>query len=99
MIFPTINSLTKGKFNRYQLALAAAKCARIITDEYIAQRREADKACTGNKEVDRANAEQIVNSDYRDKKAVKLAIDKIASGEYVIVERNEDGSFNVGEKK
>ena len=99
MIFPTINSLTKGKFNRYQLALAAAKCARIITDEYIAQRREADKASTGNKDVDRANAEQIVNSDYRDKKAVKLAIDKIASGEYVIVERNEDGTFNVGEKK
>ncbi|MBO4321444.1 MAG: DNA-directed RNA polymerase subunit omega [Clostridia bacterium] len=99
MIYPTINSLTKGKFNRYQLALAAAKCARLITDEYVEQRRRADKASTGNKDVDRANAEAIVNPEYRDKKAVKLAIDKIYSGEYVIVERKDDGSFTTGEKQ
>ena len=71
MIYPTINSLTKGKFNRYQLAIAASKCARMITDEYIAQRHEADKISTGNKEIDRANAEAIVNREYRDVKAVK----------------------------
>ncbi|MCQ2428240.1 MAG: hypothetical protein MJ137_07575 [Clostridia bacterium] len=86
MIFPTISNLTKDQFNRYQLAIATAKCARIITDEYVEQRREADKNTTGNRDVDRANAEAIVNSDYRDKKAVKLAIDKIYAGEYEIVE-------------
>jgi len=91
MIFPTINSLTNnGEFNRYQLAIAAAKCARIITDEYVEQRREADKTSTGNRDIDRANAEAIVNSDYRDKKAVKLAIDKIYEGEYVIVEQKKE---------
>ena len=33
MIYPTIAKLTQGKYNRYQLAIATAKCARIITDE------------------------------------------------------------------
>ena len=32
MIYPTIKELTGDKFNRYQLAIATAKCARIITD-------------------------------------------------------------------
>ena len=35
MLYPTIEELTKGKYNRYELALATAKCARLITDEYI----------------------------------------------------------------
>ena len=33
MIYPTFSELTKDQFNRYQLAVATAKCARIITDE------------------------------------------------------------------
>ncbi|MBP5271069.1 MAG: DNA-directed RNA polymerase subunit omega [Clostridia bacterium] len=99
MIYPTINSLTKGKFNRYQLAIAASKCARMITDEYIAQRHEADKISTGNKEIDRANAEAIVNREYRDVKAVKLAIDRIEDGEYVIVDKSETGISTDSETK
>ena len=35
MIHPTISELTNNEFNRYQLTLAAAKCARLITDEYV----------------------------------------------------------------
>ncbi|MCQ2353952.1 MAG: hypothetical protein MJ102_02480 [Clostridia bacterium] len=86
MIYPTIHKLTnKGQFNRYQLAVATAKCARIITDEYVRQRHEAEKNLTGNKDVDRPMMENAVNPEYRDKKAVKLAIDKIDKGEYVIV--------------
>ena len=38
MLYPTIDELTKGKFNRYELAIATAKCARMITDEYVKQR-------------------------------------------------------------
>ena len=41
MLYPTIDELTKGKFNRYQLAIATAKCARLVTDEYVHQRTEA----------------------------------------------------------
>lgn len=90
MIYPTINKLTKGKFNRYQLAVATAKGARIITDEYTAQRRAAEKNLTGNKDNDRIIMENAVDPEYRDKKAVKFAIDKLDSGEFVIVEAADD---------
>ncbi len=91
MIYPTIAQLTKGKFNRYQLAIATSKCARIITDEYVRERKAAEKNLTGCKDVDRAMLDSSVNPDFRDKKAVKLAIDKINDGEYVIVDRDEEG--------
>ena len=29
MIYPTINQLTQDKYNRYQLTIATAKCARL----------------------------------------------------------------------
>ena len=32
MLHPTIQELTTQDFNRYEIALAAAKCARKITD-------------------------------------------------------------------
>lgn len=84
MLYPTITELTKDKFNRYELALATAKCARIITDEYVHQREAAEKAATGNKETDR-NLINMINKEYRDEKAVKNAITRIYNGEYKIV--------------
>ena len=48
MLYPTITELTKDEFNRYELALATAKCARIITDEYVAQRVAAEEAAGNN---------------------------------------------------
>ena len=44
MLYPTINQLTKNEFNRYELAIATAKCARIITGEYVKQREQAEPA-------------------------------------------------------
>lgn len=88
MLYPTIKELTKDEFNRYELALATAKCARIITDEYVKQREAAEKAATGNKENDR-NLMNMINKEYRDEKAVKNAINKIHSGEYKIVHAEE----------
>ena len=84
MIYPTITELTKDEFNRYELTLATAKCARIITDEYVKQREAAEKAATGNKENDR-NLMNMINKEYRDEKAVKNAINRIYNGEYEIV--------------
>ena len=43
MIYPTIDELTKGEFNRYELVIGVAKCARIVTDEYVAMRAKAQK--------------------------------------------------------
>ena len=88
MLYPTIDQLTKDEFNRYELALATAKCARLITDEYVEQREAAEKAATGNKETDR-NLINMINKEYRDEKAVKNAITRIHNGTYKIV-RVED---------
>ena len=84
MLYPTISELTKDEFNRYELALATAKCARLITDEYVRQREAAEKAATGNKEADR-NLINMINKEYRDEKAVKNAITRLDRGEYKIV--------------
>lgn len=90
MIYPTIKELTKDEFNRYELSLATAKCARIVTDEYVAQREAAEKTFLGTKD----SAKPITNMiepTIRDEKAVKIAIDRIYRGEYKIVkEASED---------
>ena len=84
MIYPTIQELTKDEYNRYELTLATAKCARLITNEYVKQREAAEKVATGNKENDR-NLISMLNKEYRDEKAVKNAITKIHTGEYKII--------------
>ena len=88
MLYPTIDELTKGKFNRYELSLATARCARIVTDEYVKQREDAEKANTGNKETDKPiNA--MIDKELKDEKAVRLAIDRIDAGDLVIVDGAE----------
>ena len=91
MLYPTINDLTKGQFNRYELSLATAKCARIVTDEYVKQREaaEAEKSQAGNKENDRPLT-VMINKELRDEKAVKTAIKRLHQGDYVMVRRPED---------
>lgn len=84
MIYPTITELTKDEFNRYELSLATAKCARIITNEYVQQREAAEKEAAENKEAGR-NLIAKINKEYRDEKAVKNAIGRIYRGEYKIV--------------
>ena len=83
MLYPTIEELTKGQFNRYELALATAKCARIITNEYVRQHDAAEKAQTGNKETDRP-INTLIDRELRDEKAVKVAIGQIYAGQYEI---------------
>ena len=83
MLYPTIEELTQGKYNRYELALATAKCARLITDEYVRQHDAAEKTITGNKESDRP-LNTMIDRELRDEKAVRVAIGRIHSGEYVI---------------
>ena len=89
MIYPTINDLTKGEFNRYEIALATAKCARMITNEYVQQREDAERSMTGNKETDKPlNA--LIDREVRDEKAVKIAIGRIHNGDYRIVHKEEE---------
>ena len=84
MIKPSIEQLTKGKINRYALVIATAKCARIVTDEYVAQRERADRL-VANKMTDKPLS-SLIDSDLRDKKAVENAVLRLYDGEYRIVE-------------
>ena len=85
MIYPTIAELTKGEFNRYQLTLATAKCARIITEEYVKQRVAAENALTGTKEGGSTIA-SMIDPVLANEKAVKNAIDSMHRGDYTIVD-------------
>ncbi len=88
MIYPTIQDLTKGKYNRYELAIATAKGARLITDEYVRQRTAAESAVGNGKESEKPIG-AMIDKKLKDEKAVKLSIDKIDCGEFVIVEEEE----------
>ncbi|MBQ4326808.1 MAG: hypothetical protein IJC32_00140 [Clostridia bacterium] len=88
MIYPTIQDLTKDKINRYELAIATAKCARIITDEYVREREAAEKMAAANKESDKAIL-NMVTKEYRDEKAVKCAIKRMHTGEFAILSPEE----------
>ena len=82
MIEPTIEALTKGQFNRYELVVGVAKCARIVTDEYVEQRTAAEKLIA-NRETDKPLA-SMISAEYRDQKAVKIAIARLHEGRYVM---------------
>ena len=81
MIYPTIDQLTKGSFNRYELVIGVAKCARIVTDEYVEMRAEAQRKID-NKETDNKPLIALIPQEYRDQKAVKIAIGKLESGRF-----------------
>ena len=80
MIYPTIDQLTKGQFNRYELVVGVAKCARIVTDEYIDMRARAQKMID-NHETEKPLA-ALIDPEYKDKKAVKIAIAKLEEGRF-----------------
>ncbi|MBE6576115.1 MAG: hypothetical protein E7654_07590 [Ruminococcaceae bacterium] len=88
MIYPSIEELTRGKYNRYELVIATAKCARLVTDEYMKQRETAEKLIA-EKQTDKSLS-SMIKREYRDEKAVKNAINRLHSGEFVIVERDPD---------
>ena len=88
MISPSIDQLTKGKMNRYMLVMATAKCARMVTDEYVAQREQGEKMIE-RKETDKSIA-ALIKSDVRDKKAVETAVQRIYEGDFEVVDPEAD---------
>lgn len=80
MIYPTIEQLTEGRLNRYELVIGVAKCARIVTDEYIEMRNRAQKMID-NHETEK-NLAALIDPEYKDKKAVKLAIAQLEEGRF-----------------
>lgn len=83
MISPTLETLQEnGKYNRYELVIATAKCARMVTDEYVSQREHAEKL-VANKETDKSIA-ALITPEYRDEKSVRVAINRLHKKEYEI---------------
>ncbi|MBP5209312.1 MAG: DNA-directed RNA polymerase subunit omega [Clostridia bacterium] len=80
MIEPTVEELTKGELNRYELVVGVAKCARMVTDEYVTCRNEAERMIA-NRETDKTLA-ALIPGEYRDQKAVKIAIARLSEGRY-----------------
>ncbi len=88
MIYPTIKDLNKeNDYNRYEIALATAKCARMITNEYVRQREEAERAMSNNKDGEKPLL-NLIDKEVRDEKAVKIAIARINRGEYTIIRKD-----------
>ena len=82
------------KYNRYSLVVAAAKCARIITDEYVLQRDHAEKLAASNKDTEKKNPYyQQIPKEYRDEKAVKTAISGLYRGDFKIIGENGEDEF------
>lgn len=102
MLYPTIDELTDGKFNRYQLAIGAARGARMLTNEYVKQRVIAEKTQSIQKEAGSKDGEKpisaMVDPEYRDIKAVKLSIIRINDGEFKIVEKENGDVVDIDEE-
>ena len=84
MIYPTIKQLTDDKLNRYELVIGVAKCGRIVTDEYIEMRARAQRMID-NHETEKPLA-ALIDPEYKDQKAVKIAIAKLESGRFKLVQ-------------
>lgn len=87
MVEPSINELSKGKYNKYTLVIATAKCARMITDEYVKQREFAELKIS-KKEIDKPLA-AMIRPEFRDEKAVKNAVNRLRDGRYAIAEEDK----------
>ncbi len=93
MIYPSVDELThQNKYNRYTLVIAVAKCARMVTDEYVSQRENAERMLA-NKETDKSLA-ALIKKDFRDEKAVRIGINRLHGGEYRINDESLDYTCN-----
>ncbi|MFA6947712.1 MAG: hypothetical protein WCQ72_01885 [Eubacteriales bacterium] len=98
MIYPSIEELSQsGKYNRYTLVIATSKCARMVTDEYVAQREIAEKLLA-NKETDKTLA-SMIKREFRDEKAVKSAIKRLYQGEYKINDESLEPAYQAEKLK
>lgn len=86
MIKPSIEELTSNGLNRYEVVVATAKCARILTDEYCEKRAIAEKLIA-NKETDKSLA-ALLKDELSDERAVTSAVRRIYDGEFEITKED-----------
>lgn len=88
MLHPTADELTHGNFNRYELVIGIAKSARLVTNEYVEQRSAAQRMID-ERQTEKTLA-QLIPAEYRDQKAVKIAIRRLEEGTYKMVRREDE---------
>lgn len=74
---PNVQKMTNDKVNRYMLVIAAAKCARRITDQMTEEAEQAEE-----KKEPKGEA---VEAEIVSEKPVTTAIDMLSSGECKII--------------
>lgn len=96
MLYPSIQEILKAtakdgeeRLNKYSITMATAKCARMITNEYIEERHAAERKIA-SKETDKDLA-SLIKKEYRDEKAVKNALREMKEGEFEIFLPGEEG--------
>lgn len=82
MLYPSVQQLTKDEVNRYRLVIATAKCARHVNSKMTAEREFAEK----HKDSDYTAKDSFAEFEVR--KPVSIAVQKLASGDYSIVEKD-----------
>ena len=88
MVKPSIDELTNGKFNRYILVIAAAKSARYITN--------VTGAMSGDDENEVSDNGIVSKKESLENKSVKIAINKLHSGDIKLDEATLDRALNAG---
>ena len=76
MIYPSIDELSKNRYNRYMLCIATAKCARNVTEKYCEQKEEAIRT-----KDDKQLAKLVSNTE----KPVKTAINLLHADKYKVI--------------
>ena len=77
MLYPNVQKMTNDKVNRYMLVIAAATCARRISDQMTEEAEQAEE-----KKEPKGEA---VEAEIVSEKPVTTAIDMLSSGECKII--------------
>lgn len=97
MIYPTLDQLSKeGKYDRYTVTIAAAKGARMVTEEYVAERERAEQM-VARKETDKSLS-ALIDKELRDEKAVRTAVHRLHSGEFIIGPKDSSEKEEIAEE-
>ena len=87
MIYPTTEELSQGKYNKYVLVAATAKCAHLVTEEYCRMRERVERQLVA-KDTDKSIAAPVIDKEIRDEKAVRCAIKRLHNGDYRIIDES-----------
>lgn len=71
--------------NRYELVIATAKCARMITDDFTKQKEITEKLA--GRDIGRP-IPVIIDESLKDEKPVQSAVEMLTNGEFRIVEES-----------